>query len=361
MRSPRPSPPSPLAASPGRVVLAVLAAFAASGCAHTPGPTRPVGFGGDPAPEGACPLRPVCNGQLPDGTRSPFRHLRSRAASAIGPANHRGRDQIVKEGDHAFAQAKFAYGPSDKDLEDEDVEIYLQTGCAGPFARVATEVAGSETPRAPQAGMIEGGGRVFHDLGVLPVGRHRVAFVVKGDGSRTDARIDVLPASARVVVTDVDGTQTTEEYEEVWSVLQGTMPKAQPGGARLLTALAYKGFVPFYLTARPEFLTGRTREFLALEGYPPGPVHTTTTLSGALRSAAAAYKTAELGALRGSGFSPSFLLGNRPSDAVAFTAAKQPTEACWLLRVTDTLHGCRRVESWEDIVKEVNDLPQSCP
>lgn len=344
----------------GLVASVALSLVGANGCARTPAPTFPVGLG-EPPPPGACPLRPACNGQLPDGTRSAFRHLRSRAASAIGPANHRGRDQIVKEGDHAVAQAKFAYGPSDKDLEGEDVEIYLQTGCAGSFARVATEIAGGEQTQPPKPGMIDGGGRVFFDLGVLPVGRHRVAFVVKGDGSRTDARIDVLPASARVVVTDVDGTQTTEEYEEVWSVLAGTMPNAQPGGARLLNALAYKGYVPFYLTARPEFLTGRTREFLALKGYPPGPVHTTTTLSGALRAAAAAFKTAELGALRGGGFSPSFLLGNRPSDAAAFTAERQTNEACWLLRVTDALHGCRRVESWEDVVKEVDDLPQSCP
>jgi phosphatidate phosphatase PAH1 len=202
---------------------------------------------------------------------------------------------------------------------------------------------------------------VVTDLGVLPVGRHRVAFVVKGDGSRTDARIDVLAPTARLVVTDVDGTQTTAEYEEVGSVLGGTLPGARPGGAAYLRALADKGYVPFYLTARPEFLTGRTREFLASRGYPPGPVHTTTSLTGALHAAAAAYKTAELAALRRRGLSIAFLLGNRPSDAVAFTTEAEAAERCLLLEVNDPVHGCRTVGAWTELIKEVDDLPSTCP
>jgi hypothetical protein len=325
---------------------------------------------------GPCPLLPRCgSAALPAvGTRAPFRHLRSRTASRLGAA-HRGRDQLVREGEVAYAMAKFAYGPTDKDLEDEDVEVYLQTNCGGPATLIGTattnapldeEVASRVAAGAIGGSPSQGDGRVTLSLGVLPRGRHRVVFVVRGDGSRTEATIDVVAPSTKIVVTDIDGTQTGSEFEEVGAFLRGRQPSAQPGGAALLRALALRGYVPFYLTARPEQLTERTRRFLAENGYPPGPLHTTRGL-GALHGAAAAFKTAELADLRAGGLRPSVLLGNQPSDGVAFTSPvvlpDDPTEKapeCWLLRLDDQSGRCRRIDSWLEIVKEADDFPASC-
>jgi hypothetical protein len=351
-------------------------ALAANGAPRLPGgaaTTEPEDRG-----PGPCPLLPRCGSAAlpPLGTRASFRHRRSRFAARLGAA-HRGRDQLVREGEVAYAMAKFAYGPSDKDLEDEDVEVFLQPHCGGPATLVGTVATSAEKGEAEGStsltavdeaalGASPGHGRVTLSLGTLPRGRHRVVFVVRGDGSRTEATIDVLPATAKIVVTDIDGTQTGSEYEEVTALLQGRQPSAQPGGAALLRALALRGYVPFYLTARPEQLTERTRRFLAENGYPPGPLHTTRGL-GALHGAAAAFKIAELGDLRASGLRPTVLLGNRPSDGVAFTSsvvlpadpAEKPPE-CWLLQLDDATGRCRRIESWAEIVKEADEIPPSC-
>lgn len=275
----------------------------------------------------------------------------------------------------AYGVAKFAYGPTDKDLEDEDIEVFLQPHCGGPATLVTTAATGSTHGEAtggvaagedPDDAGVTADGRVSVSLGVLPRGRHRVVFVVRGDGTRTEATIDVLPASAKIVVTDIDGTQTGSEYEEITALIRGRQPSAQPGGAALLRAMALRGYVPFYLTARPERLTERTRRFLIENGYPPGPVHTTVGL-GALHGAAASFKTQELEALRASGLQPSVLLGNRPSDGVAFTSpAVTPTDsatpppACWLLQLDADGGRCRRVESWVEMVNEANEIEPSC-
>src|SRR6185436_13793843 len=111
----------------------------------------------------------------------------------------------------------------------------------------------------------------------LGLGRHRLLFVVQGDHTLADQYIEVLPAGSRFVVTDVDGTQTESEVAEFAAVFLGTDPAARPHGADVLWAFADLGYQIFYLTARPEWLTARTHEWLGLHGYPPGNVHATFT------------------------------------------------------------------------------------
>src|SRR4029078_6555338 len=107
----------------------------------------------------------------------------------------------------------------------------------------------------------------------LEVGRHRLHLVVKGDLSSTDLFIEVLPEDARVFVGDGDGALTTNEVVEFFKLLVGELPHAHDNAPEALSTLASKGYRPIYLTARPEGLVQRTRDFLSLRGFPPGIVH----------------------------------------------------------------------------------------
>lgn len=222
-----------------------------------------------------------------------FRHGSSRLVVGSGAPRHRARDVLVLEGEAQLLEAKLAYGPADKDLHDEDVDVLLVPDEAGPVRRLGT-VRTSEDGRGDDGGRarlrLEGGA-------ALPAGRHRVRFVVRGDGSEVDGVVAVVPRGAPVFVSDVDGTLTSGEWAELPAALVGRLPAAHPGAARILGALASRGLLPVYLTARPEWLVPRTRAFLAANGFPEGVLFTKRDRSGAFGDAAAAYKRQVLGEL----------------------------------------------------------------
>src|SRR5262249_42473364 len=206
-------------------------------------------------------LVPACDEPPPDdGPPGEFRHFGSSLIASMTP-HHRGRDTIVSPGESATLAATFAYGAIDKELEDEDVDVWIDRGCAGAWELLGTATTDDE-------------GTVAFDAGALDTGRHRAHFVVRGDGSSTDLFVEVMPSGSHVFVSDVDGTLTTSEYVEFVKLLEGTLPDANPNASAALGALSQKGYFPIYLTARPYFLVERTREFLDDSGFPKGIVHT---------------------------------------------------------------------------------------
>ena len=217
-------------------------------------------------------------------------------------------------------------------------------------------------------GTVEGvedtGGRVYVSLApdaALPLGRHRVHMVVRGDLTSASGIIEVVEPQTAMFVTDVDGTLTTYETEEFSALLTGQTPMANPSAAEALWLLAERGYRPFYLTARPEYLVERTREFIATRGFPPGVIHTTTTLTGATGSAAVTYKNGELAALAARGLVPAYGIGNTDSDAEAYaTAGIQPDTARIFFQFTDSFGG-RRIESYTELLDEFGALPPACP
>jgi hypothetical protein len=115
-----------------------------------------------------------------------------------------------------------------------------------------------------------------------------------------------------------------------------------------------------YLTARPEWLTYRTHEFLAKHGFPPGIVHTTTGSTGALGGAAATFKSDELARLAAHGHTIAWGLGNKDSDTDAYEAAKiQPLDHRVFLQLTDA-HGGRRIERYADLFPIVTEERPLC-
>jgi phosphatidate phosphatase PAH1 len=245
------------------------------------------------------------------------------------------------------------------------VDIYLLRGCGATWEKLGTAITTSDGQHPETEGADDSGGRIYYQLAPaqqLGPGRHRVRFVVAGDGTATDLFIEVVPAGTRLAVFDVDGTLTTSETAEFGALLTGKIPAAEPDAARVVTALAARGYRPYYLTARPEWLTGRTREFLAEGGFPPGILETTTGGSGAVGADAGIFKKAALARISAKGLAPGFGLGNSETDASAYAGANiTPAMNRVFLRFTDMVSGGRRIEAYADLLPELARLPLLCP
>lgn len=280
-----------------------------------------------------------------------------------GDPRHRGRDLFVNPGEPQIVIGKFAYGQADKDLEDEEVDIFVQRACANEWEKLGTAITSQESaPNPTVEGVVDTGGRVYFEIPKdkhLPLGRHRIRFVVAGDGSTADMFLDVVPPKTPIFVSDVDGTLTSSEGVEATAYLQGVIPETHPGAPEALRALAAKGYRPLYLTARPEWLVQRTREFLDKHGFPPGLVHSSTVFTGAgIGDSAASFKTDEFAMLAEKGLVPSFAFGNKVSDAQAY-ASVQPPEHRILFQLNETFEG-RGIQSYTELVPEFEALPAVC-
>lgn len=311
-----------------------------------------------------CDAIPTCDAVLPPaGPLLEWAHSESSIVTASGGPNHRGRDMLYGLDDPQWVLAKFAYGPTDYDLEDEQVDAYLLRDCTGDWEPLGSLRTTNEGDHGAVEGVTDTGGRIYFEIPAdaqLGPGRHRVHFVVRGDGSRADQYVEVVPEGTPLFVADVDGTLTTSETEEFFDLLSGTLPAVQPGAPAALQALAAKGYHPVYITARPEFLGTRTQQFVHDRGLPPGIVHTTLNYDGALGDAAIAYKLGELQALAVRGLVPSWAFGNTSSDADAYDMAGIEPVAQRVFLQYDDAHGGRRIESWDELVAELEALPDLC-
>jgi hypothetical protein len=315
----------------------------------------------------ACPPRPACDAPPPPlAAPRPFRHKRSHLVTALGPAQHRGRDQFLAQGAPQWVLAKFAYGTTDKDLSDEDIDVYLLRDCGASWEKIGTyPTTPREDHHPPVAGVEDKGGQLFLELSQvtrpLRIGRHRVRLVVAGDLTATDLFLEVLPYGARVVVTDIDGTLTSSETAMVQDLATGEPSDARPGGAEVMHALAGRGYHLFYLTARPDWLVPRTRAWLSLQGYPPGILHTTVMPAGAVGAGAAAFKAEELAALKAAtGIVPEIAFGNMQSDVATYAAAGIPASQCYYIGLDGDLAGGVRHDDYRALVPSFAALPPVC-
>jgi len=271
---------------------------------------------------------------------------------------------FLREGDPQWALAKFAYGSTDKDLEHEDVRVWLDHGCAGDWQLLGTARTTDDGEHADVYGVSDSGGWVFFpipDDARLGVGRHRLHFVVAGDLSTADQLIEVLPSAARVVVTDVDGTLTEAESAEFMRIFNGRSPQANAGAADVLWALSRRGYRIFYLTARPDWLATRTHDWVVERGFPPGLVHTTLDFTGATGAAARRFKAAELRALDTTFEQPAdWAFGNMPSDAEAYAGAGIPDERRMFYRLQGDARGGVTFEDYRALVADAEASTLAC-
>jgi hypothetical protein len=315
--------------------------------------------------EKPCEALPPCEGPAPDpGPKRKWNHTTSSITSTLGSPNHRGRDLFLTPGQDQWIIGKFAYGLNDKDIKDEEVDVYLQRGCSGPWEKLITTKTTDDKKHPTVEGVEDSGGRIYYKIPpekALGMGLHRVHMVVAGDLTTTDLFLQVVEPGTPIFVSDVDGTLTTSENVEFVKLLQGTLPDAHVDAGEALSLLASKGYRPMYMTARPEFLVQRTREFVKARGLPFGLVHTTLTLTGALGGTAVEYKSGELKMLADRGLVPSWAFGNKESDAEAYNNGNlQPLNQRVFYQFTDSKFGGRRIEAYTELLGEFAALPPAC-
>ncbi len=313
-----------------------------------------------------CSPPPACDAPPPDpGPSVDWNHLTSSVVVASGAPAHRGRDLFLNPGDTQWIIGKFAYGLIDKDLKDEQVDVWLLRDCGDTWEPLGSTLTTEENAHPTEEGVDDSGGRVYFQVPAgqeLGLGRHRVHLVVRGDLTSTDLFIEVVPEGTPVFVTDVDGTLTTQETAEYGALLTGTLPDAHVDAAKALGVLQSKGYHAMYLTARPEWLVARTREFLDQNGFPPGVVHTTLGLTGATGAPAATFKTDELALLAGKGMVPAWAFGNTDTDAEAYdNGGIQPLDQRVFYQFDDVVYGGRRIETYTDLLGELGAEPSLCP
>jgi len=320
-------------------------------------------------PPTICDLRPACATAPPDpGPKGSFRHWDS---GRFGGPNHRGRDLFLKPGQTQWALAKFAYGAPtpDDDLKDEDVDVWLLRDCAGSWEKLGTYRTTEDGAHSTEEGVVDTGGRIYVNLTStltvpLGVGRHRLHYVVRGDLSKTDQYIEVLPEGAKIVVTDIDGTLSSSESASWSEAFGGTPPGANPGSPEALTTLAKRGYYIFYLTARPEFFVQKTRDWLKDKGFPLGIVHTSFSHIGETGSSAIDYKSAELLMLKDkTGIVPAYGFGNTASDTNSYDNAKiMPASNRYFFKYNTDLKGGTYHDDYTKLVPAFSSLPiTSCP
>ncbi len=279
--------------------------------------------------------------------------------------NHRGRDMFYVEGEDQWVLAKFADASVlDLDLHGDTVRIFLNRDCAGEWEELGSAIASDDGDNPTVEGVEDTGGRIYFKIPegkTLAAGRHRVHMIVETDGSTADQYIDVVPPGAPIFVSDVDGTLTTSENEEFFDLLLGDTPDANAFAASAFDVLVSKGYRPMYMTARPEFLYKRTRQFVDERGFPHGIIHTTLSKSGALGGEAAEYKTGELAMLAAKGLVPTYGFGNKESDAEAYdNGGIEPVQNRVFFKFNDDAYGGRTINSYGELLEELDALPDLC-
>ena len=258
-----------------------------------------------------------CTGTPDVGQAMGWRHTLSTYTVALGSAHHRGIDLIATTAETTqLIAGKITYGPTDKDLEDEDVELFAclesswtvigatRTNSDGKFSLALT---GDE---------------------LLPVGMRDLYVSVAGD--RTGAAFIglVAPQNARIVVSDVDGTLTASENEYPESLVLGGDVAAQPGAAAALTSLAERDYTIIYVTARGDRFTQDTRDWFAAKGFPRGPTRMPTSIVTMPGEDTVEFKRTTIQSL--SGFDVKAGVGNRASDITAYSEAGLPADRIFI-------------------------------
>lgn len=139
----------------------------------------------------------------------------------------------------------------------------------------------------------------------------------------------LLAPGSKFIVTDIDGTLTTDDGQLLMQISDGNYSPAMMGAAdKLMQKWASKHYPIVYLTARPHVLRAETRAWLTALGFPPGPVITTNgTTSGADD-----YKTIWLKRMITQfGWTPTAVYGNAATDLTAYANAGIPGDKTFIV------------------------------
>jgi phosphatidate phosphatase PAH1 len=287
--------------------LLLLSSLFACGVDHEKAPDDPTppddpNVGTDSVPDIRCEGPPVV------GAATGFRHTSSEYIAQSGSPHHRGIDLIASTNDATQTiTGKVTYGATDKDLQDEDIELFAcLPGGWVPIGTARTNTDG----RFELA--LSGDQR-------LPAGMRDLYLSVAGD--RTDAAFIgfVAPPTTRLVVSDVDGTLTESENAYPAALASGGQVAMQPSAADALLSVARRNFSVVYITARGDRFSQDTRQWFRSNGFPRGPLRMPVSLLTVPGEDTIEFKTTALASL--DVFETVAGVGNRASDITAYTNA----------------------------------------
>lgn len=245
-----------------------------------------------------------CAGAPDAGPATDFRHISSSVIAELTP-HHRGIDLIAADDDATQTLGgAIQYGPTDKALEDEDVEL---------FACVAQQWQSIGVART------DGEGRFTFSLSGadrLPAGMRDMYLSVTGD--RTGAAFIgvVAPHGTHVAVSDIDGTLTASENAYPESLAIGGDVAAQPGAPDALQMLAAKHYLVVYVSTRSDRFTQDTRDWFAAKSFPRGPLRLPTAIVTLPGADTVTFKAAAIHSLAAFAVTAGF--GNRQTDIDAY-------------------------------------------
>ncbi len=327
--------------------LVAAAACFLLGCDGAPDPSPATDAPGDDASTERTKFQRCTGREYTLAPDEDWRHsIATPIVTAAGAPNHSGKDTLAKPGLPSMLPGKFTYGTISKDLEDEDVLVFLDD-CQGwiELGRFATDSDGRMSAPAP----------------ALPTGVYEVKFQVGGDRSTTTSFLWVLPAGTRAVVSDIDATLTTNDSEVFQQILDGSyIPQTYPNAVELTRAHERRGHIVLYMTGRPYWLSNQTRGYLAARGFAPGPLRVADSNTDIVptEGSVGAYKLANLKALIAAGLVVDFAYGNATTDIFAYLGAGIPPDRTWIIGDHAGEQGTHPVTGdWGARVAEVDALP----
>jgi hypothetical protein len=266
------------------------------------------GTGGGTGGGGSLAIPDVRCAQAPDaGPAREFRHFSSKLIAALGAPKHRGIDLVASvAGATQTLEGRITYTLADKDLEDEDVELFACfEGAWTPVGTARTDDDGRFA--LPLSGATR-----------LPLGMRDLFVSVVGDRTGVPFLGYVAPEGTRLILSDVDGTLTSSENAFFETILLGTEPDARAGAARAYTAATARNYQMVYMTARGTQYTTETRDWLTHKGFPRGPLRLAASFITLPGGDTVDYKTRTAEALAAAGLELAAGVGNRGSDITAY-------------------------------------------
>ncbi len=206
---------------------------------------------------------------VPDaGEATGWRHFSNALVEELGSPYHRGHDLLATVDDVTQTiTGKVTYGPNDKDLQDEDVDVFACMTKRGPDGATGWKKLGTARTNDNGVFSLALGGDAR-----LPRGMRDLYLSVAGDRTGATFGALVAPAGAPVIVSDIDGTLTASEnaYPIAFAVGGDVVPQIDAPAA--LTSAATRGVNIIYISARGDRFTQDTRDWLAAKGFPRGIV-----------------------------------------------------------------------------------------
>ena len=260
--------------------------------------------------------------------------IADQAGQKILPAL-RASDLLVEAGQEAAVEASLGTGLRKEGLEGKRIQFFLGERMLG---EARTDGGGTATLRwkTPEKAAD------YHIRAAL-----NPADQADDKVADADILVAARPKDTTLVVVDLDKTVVQSGF---FSVLVG-IAKPMPGAAVVLGRLAKDNTV-VYLTHRPDFLAVTSKRWLTENGFPPGPVLTSTMTT--LLTGSGPYKMARLAAVKKT--FPNILvgIGDKISDSKVY--AENGIRPILLLQPDWSEHD---PEKFEKLADELAALPDS--